>query len=121
MLNIAERDISAYWRRSRLGYVVVVNFEVFCYSERMIKIMSIMESTKEFPNIVEKMRSGDYIILQKNGRPVAGIVDADDMEDFVELKNPLIKKQINRGYREFKAGKTMLARLFLQSLKRVGK
>ena len=87
----------------------------------MVKTLSINDITSNLPDIVERLHSGDYIVVEKNGRPVAGIIDADDMEDFVELQNSLIKKQISKGYQEFKTGKTVPARSFLQSLKRVGR
>lgn len=87
----------------------------------MVKTLSLEKAKTELPSIVEKLQSGDFVVIQKNGRPVAGIVDVNDMEDFVELQNPLIKKQIAKGHTEFKAGKTMSASLFLKSLKRTSK
>ena len=87
----------------------------------MVKTLSLEKAKKDLPSIVEKLHSGDFVIVQKNGRPIAGIVDVDDMKDFVELRNPVIKKQITRGYHEFKAGKTVAARSFLKSLKRASK
>lgn len=87
----------------------------------MVKTLSLEKAKTDLPNIVEKLQSGDFVIVQKNGRPVAGIVDVDDMEDFVELQNPLLKKQITKGYAEFKAGKTISTRSFLKYLKRVSK
>ncbi|MBI2048287.1 MAG: hypothetical protein HYT27_04060 [Parcubacteria group bacterium] len=86
----------------------------------MTKTISIQQATKELPNIVEKLGKGDFVILQKNGRLVAGILDADDMEDFLELQNVSLKRQIKTGYKEFKKNKTMPGRLFLQLLRKNG-
>jgi antitoxin (DNA-binding transcriptional repressor) of toxin-antitoxin stability system len=84
----------------------------------MTKIISIKKATEDLPNIVEKLRSGSYIILQKKGRPIAGILDVDDMEDFLELQNSSLKIQIKSGYKEFKKDKTVSGRSFLQSLRK---
>ena len=37
---------------------------------------------------------GEYFILEKDGIPVIGIMDADEMEDYLELRDPKIKAQI---------------------------
>lgn len=84
----------------------------------MTKTISVQEATRELPNIVEKLHSGNFVILQKNGRLVAGILNANDMEDFLELQNLSLKRQIKDGYREFKKNKTVSGRLFLQSLRK---
>ncbi len=82
----------------------------------MIKTISIKEAKKDLPNIIEKLQSGNYVILQKNGQLVAGLLDADNMEDFLELQNSTLKNQIKKGYQEFKKSKTVAGRVFLQSL-----
>ena len=38
--------------------------------------------------------------------PIAGIMDIDDMEDWLELQDPEIQKQIAEGYKEYRQGKT---------------
>lgn len=35
---------------------------------------------------------GEYFILEKDGIPIAGIMDADELEDYLELRNPKIQK-----------------------------
>ena len=84
----------------------------------MTKTISLDKATKELPNIVEKLQSGDYVIVEKNGKPVAGIVDADDMDDFAELQNKTLKNQIKKGYLKFKRGKARLASSLLAELRR---
>lgn len=84
----------------------------------MTKTLSINDVTKTLPDIIESLQSGNYIIVEKNGKPVAGIIDVDDMEDFIELQSHSLKAQVRKGYKELKAGRTVPARPFLQSLKR---
>jgi len=49
--------------------------------------------------------SGEYFILEKDGIPVAGIMGADEFEDYLELQDPNLKEQIKEGYREYRQGK----------------
>ena len=42
----------------------------------------------------------------KNGFPIAGIMDIDDMEDWLELQDPEMQKQIAEGYKEYRQGRT---------------
>jgi len=38
----------------------------------------------------------EYFILEKDGIPVAGIMNVDDLEDYLELQDPGVKKQIEK-------------------------
>jgi len=51
-------------------------------------------------------RDRGYIILEEKGTPVAGVMDIDEMEDYLELRDPELHKQIDEGYQEHRAGKT---------------
>jgi len=83
----------------------------------MVKTLSIQEAKDKLPGIIEKLRSGDFVVVEKQGKPIAGIVDFEDMEDFIELNNASLQKQIQNGYKEFKTGKANPARAFLKTLK----
>lgn len=58
----------------------------------------------------------ECFILEKDGIPVAGIMDVDDLEDWLELQDPKMRKQIEDGYREYREGKARPARDFLAEL-----
>jgi hypothetical protein len=45
-------------------------------------------------------------------------MDVDDLEDWLELQDPKMQKQIEEGYREYREGKARPAREFLAELKR---
>ena len=66
--------------------------------------------TKARINLGEVVRRAhlqkEYFILEKDGFPVAGIMDIDEFEDYLELQDPKIKEQIHQGYKEYRAGKT---------------
>ena len=48
----------------------------------------------------------ECFVLEKDGIPVAGIMNVDDMEDWLELQDPGIHKQIATGYAEYQRGET---------------
>jgi len=50
--------------------------------------------------------NNEYFILEKDGIPVIGIMDADEMEDYLELRDPGIREHIGASHREFLAGKS---------------
>lgn len=61
--------------------------------------------------------SGDYFILEKDGIPIAGIMAADELEDYLELKNPKVHRAIAQSNRDIKVGRTRPAEDLLAELK----
>ncbi len=47
----------------------------------------------------------EHFILEKDGIPVAAILDVDEYEDYLEMRNPGMKNQIKEGQAEYQAGK----------------
>lgn len=60
----------------------------------------------------------EYFILEKGGIPVAGIMNADEMEDYLDLRDPGLKKQIRRSQEQYGHGKSRDASAFLADLRR---
>lgn len=58
----------------------------------------------------------EYFILEKDGTPVVGIMDADELEDYLELKDPKVAKHIRKSYQEHLAGKSRPAEELLSEL-----
>ena len=58
----------------------------------------------------------EYFILEKDGIPVAGLMGVDEFEDYLELKDPAIRRHIQRSYKEYRAGKSRPAILLLSEL-----
>jgi PHD/YefM family antitoxin component YafN of YafNO toxin-antitoxin module len=68
--------------------------------------------------------NGEYFILEKGGIPIAGIMDADEFEDYLELRDPGMKKQIEASRKDFEAGRVRNVSDFIAELraeKRVSK
>jgi hypothetical protein len=47
----------------------------------------------------------EYFILEKDGIPVAGLMDINDFEDYLELQDPKVRAHIAKSRQEFLAGK----------------
>ena len=60
----------------------------------------------------------EFFILEKDGIPVAGIMNVDDLEDYLELQDPSLKKQIHKSHQEYRRGKSRSAGKFLAELRR---
>ncbi len=58
----------------------------------------------------------EYVILEKDGIPVAGLMDIDEFEDYLELQDPRVRAIIAKGRQEYLAGKSRPARELLREL-----
>jgi hypothetical protein len=54
--------------------------------------------------------------LEKDGVPIAGIMDIDEFEDYLELQDPKVRTMIARGRQEYLAGKSRPAEDLLRQL-----
>ena len=61
--------------------------------------------------------NNEYFILEKDGIPVIGIMDADELEDYLELREPKVKEQIRQSNLDIRAGRTRPAEALLPDLK----
>jgi PHD/YefM family antitoxin component YafN of YafNO toxin-antitoxin module len=62
--------------------------------------------------------NNEYFILEKDGIPVIGIMAADELEDYLELRNPRTKTAIASSRKDYAAGKTRPAGKLLAELKK---
>jgi hypothetical protein len=60
---------------------------------------------------------GEYFILEKDGIPIAGIMDADELEDYLEIQNPKVKKQIAESRKDAEAGRVRDVSEFIAELR----
>jgi hypothetical protein len=88
----------------------------------MAKIVSRIPITKARVNLGQVARRAhvnrEYFILEKDGIPVAGILSADELEDYLEMQEPGLKAQIRKSSEEYRRGKGRDATLFLATLRR---
>ncbi len=60
----------------------------------------------------------EYFILEKDGIPVIGIMSADELEDYIELRDAKVKASIAASRKDRAKGKTRPAAKLLAELKR---
>ena len=58
----------------------------------------------------------EYFILEKDGIPVAGIMGAAELEDYLEARDPAIRAQIEKSNADIAAGRTRPAAALLTEL-----
>ncbi len=72
--------------------------------------------------LVKRVHLGkECFILEKDGIPIAGLIDIDELEDYLELQNPEVSKYIKQSTKEYLAGKIRPAQALRSELKKVKK
>ena len=62
----------------------------------------------------------ECFVLEKDGIPVAGIMNVDDMEDWLEQQDPSMNTQIAEGHAEYQKGDTTSLDAFITDVRRKG-
>lgn len=84
----------------------------------MVQSLTISEARLKLEALVKRINlKKDYVILEKDGIPVAGIMDIDEFEDYLELQDPKVERHIKKSTEDFLAGRSRPAREFLAELK----
>ncbi len=85
----------------------------------MVKTMPITKARINLGAVVKRIHLyKDYIILKKDGIPIAGIMDIDEFEDYLELRDPVARREIQKSNEDIKAGRVRPARLVLAEIQR---
>jgi len=61
--------------------------------------------------------NNECFILEKGKIPVAGILSVDELEDYLELKDPALQKQIQEGYEAYQRGEVKEADTLLAEVR----
>jgi PHD/YefM family antitoxin component YafN of YafNO toxin-antitoxin module len=84
----------------------------------MVKTIPITKARINLGALVKRVHlNKEYFILEKDGIPVAGLMDADELEDYLELRDPKIREHIRKSNEEHLAGKSRPIEEFLAELK----
>ena len=60
----------------------------------------------------------EYFILEKDGIPIVGIMGAEELEDYLELRDPKVREHIRKSHEDFLAGRHRPAEDLLAELKK---
>jgi hypothetical protein len=90
-------------------------------AKKAVRKVSVLPITKARVNLGAVVRrvhlNKEYIILEKGGIPVAGLMDADELEDYLEIRDPKVQAQIRKSTDEYLAGKSRPAEELLAELR----
>jgi PHD/YefM family antitoxin component YafN of YafNO toxin-antitoxin module len=85
--------------------------------EIMVQTIPITKARTNLGAVVKRIHlNKEYVILEKDGIPIAGIMDIDEFEDYLELQDPKVQRQIRKSAQEYRVGKSRPARAFLAEL-----
>jgi PHD/YefM family antitoxin component YafN of YafNO toxin-antitoxin module len=65
--------------------------------------------------------NNEYFILEKDGIPVIGILNAAELEDYLELRDPKVREHIRKSREDYEAGKARPLAEFLAEVAPVRK
>ena len=63
----------------------------------------------------------EYFILEKDGIPVVGMMDAEEMEDYLEVRDTKVRRFIAASHNEYLAGKSRPAEELLAELRDIAR
>jgi PHD/YefM family antitoxin component YafN of YafNO toxin-antitoxin module len=73
----------------------------------VVQRLPITQARHNLGAVVKRVHlKNEYIILEKDGIPVAGVMNIDEFEDYLELQDPKIRAHIARSRKELLAGKS---------------
>ena len=84
---------------------------------RKVSVMAITKARINLGALVRRVHlNKEYVILEKGGIPVVGLMDADELEDYLEIHDPVVQEHIRKSNEEYRAGKSRPAEDFLAEL-----
>ena len=90
-------------------------------SARMIHRLPITKARINLGAIVKRVHLGkEYVILEKDGIPIAGLMDIDAFEDYLEQQDPTVREHIRKSTEEYLSGKSRPATELMKELRTGG-
>ncbi len=83
----------------------------------MVQRLPLTQARNALGAVVKRVHlNKEYVILEKDGIPLAGVMDIDEFEDYLELQDPKVRAHIAKSREEFLAGKSRTAEELLKEL-----
>ena len=85
----------------------------------MVHTLPLSRARATLSSLVKRVhRNKEHFVVEVAGIPVAALMDIDEFEDYLELQNADLQKQIAAGYEEYVAGQTRDADAVLAEIRR---
>lgn len=86
-------------------------------SKPIVTRLPITQARINLGSVVKRVHlNKEYIIIEKDGIPIAGLMDIDEFEDYLEQQEPGIQEMIQASDAEYQAGKSRDAMELLSEL-----
>ena len=83
-----------------------------------VKSLPIAKAQTNLESVVKRVHlKKEYFILNKDGVPLAGLMDIDEFEDYLDLQDLKVRAHIKKSYQEYRAGKGRPIEEFIAELK----
>jgi PHD/YefM family antitoxin component YafN of YafNO toxin-antitoxin module len=83
----------------------------------MVTIIPITKARTNLSAFVARVHlNKEYVIVGKEGIPIAGIMDIDEFEDYLEIHDPKVRTIISKGRQDYLAGESRPAEDLLGEL-----
>ena len=87
-------------------------------SPLMVQRLPITQARINLGALVKRVHlNKEYVILEKDGIPIVGVMDIHEFEDYLELRDPKVREDIRKSYQEYTAGKGRPIEEFLAELR----
>ncbi len=85
----------------------------------MVRRLPITKARINLGAVVKRVHlDKEYVVLEKDGIPIVGVMDIDEFEDYLELKDPKARKDIRKSTEEDRAGKSRPAHELVAAVRR---
>lgn len=86
--------------------------------DAVITHVALSEARAHLGAVVARVRGGkEYVVLERSGQPVAVLLDIDEFEDLLELRDPEVQRLIEESRADELAGRLRPARELLAELR----
>ena len=83
----------------------------------MVRRLPITQARINLGALVKRVHlNKEYVILEKDGIPIAGVMDIDEFEDYLEFQDPKVREHIRKSNEEYLAGRSRPYKQFLADL-----
>jgi PHD/YefM family antitoxin component YafN of YafNO toxin-antitoxin module len=86
-------------------------------SRPMVQTLPITKARINLGAVVKRIHlNKEYVILEKDGIPIAGMMDIDEFEDYLEMQDPKARRDIAKSNEDIRADRMRPARELLAEL-----
>jgi prevent-host-death family protein len=73
---------------------------------RTVRHLPLTKARINLGDVIKRVRiHKEYIVLEKDGLPVAGLMDIDEFEDYLELQDAKVKREIAASSSDYRTGR----------------